>query len=412
MKKLFSRDFFVLLAAPLAVFLFFLPNLIKGKIPIPADALLGLYHPWRDVSYHGFDKGKFPVKNPLITDPILQTYQWRKIVIDNFKQLQLPLWNPYSFSGQPLLANLQSSPFQIFNILFLLFPFKLAWGLQIVLPLILVAFFMSVFLKSLNLSNEAVIFGSIILPFSGFFVAWSEWGNVISSAIWLPLILFTINKLYRSVRPLWFLVLVFSASQSIFSGHIQTSVYVFLASILFAYFLFSKSKKFIPMAICLTGLILGIAISAIQIIPTLEFVKLSARSLDQSYFQGRQDWFLPLQNLVQLFVPDFFGNPATYNYWGIWNYGEFVSFIGVIAVSFAILGFFAKKRQSAFFIFLLFLSLFVVLKNPVSKIPYTLNIPLISSMQPSRIIFLVIFSLCVLSAFGFEIFLKSKEKIK
>src|SRR3990167_4578931 len=400
MKKLFSRDFFVLLAAPLAVFLFFLPNLIKGKIPIPADALLGLYHPWRDVSYHGFDKGKFPVKNPLITDPVLQTYPWRKIVLENLRQGKLPFWNPYNFSGQPLLANVQSAPFQIFNLLFLLFPFKLAWGLQIVLPLILVAFFMSVFLKSLNLSNEAVIFGSIILPFSGFFVAWSEWGNVISSAIWLPLILFTINKLYRSVRPLWFLVLVFSASQSIFSGHIQTSVYVFLASILFAVFLFSKSKKFIPMAICLTGLILGIAISAMQIIPTLEFVKLSVRSLDQLYFQGRQDSFLPLQNLVQLFVPDFFGNPTTYNYWGVWNYGEFVSFIGVVATSFAILGVFANIRKVAFFLFLLLLALFLALENPVSKIPYALNVPFFSSMQPSRIIFLAIFALSILSSFG------------
>ena len=412
MLRLFSRNLFVFLAAPLAGFLFFLPNLLKGTIPIPGDALLGLYHPWRDVSYHGFNKGKFPVKNPLITDPILQTYPWRKIVIDNFKQLQLPLWNPHSFSGQPLLANVQSAPFQIFNLLFLLFPFKLAWGFQIILPLVLGAFFMSLFLKSLNLSNEAVIFGSIILPFSGFFVAWGQWGTVISSAIWLPLILFTINKLYRSVRPLWLLVLVFSASQSIFSGHIQTSIYVLAVSILFACFLFAKSRKIPPILFTLIGLVLGIMISAIQIIPTLEFVKLSARSLDQSYFQGRQDWFLPLQNLIQLFVPDFFVNPATYNYWGIWNYGEFVSFIGVIAVSFAILGFFAKKRQSTFFIFLLFLSLILALENSISKIPYFFNIPFVSSMQPSRIIFLAIFSLCVLCAFGFEVFLKSKEKIK
>ena len=412
MKKLFSRNLFVFLAAPLAVFLFFLPNLLKGTIPIPGDALLGLYHPWRDVSYHGFNKGKFPVKNPLITDPILQTYPWRKITLENLKEFKLPFWNPYSFSGQPLLANVQSAPFQIFNILFLILPFKTAWGLQIILPLILGSFFMSLFLKSLKLSNEAVIFGSILLPFSGFFVAWSEWGTVISSAIWLPLILFTINKLYRSVRPLWFLVLVLSASQSIFSGHIQTSIYVLAASILFACFLFAKSRKIPPILFTLIGLALGIAISAIQIIPTLEFVKLSARSLDQAYFQGRQDWFLPLQNLVQLFVPDFFGNPATYNYWGVWNYGEFVSFIGVVATSFAILGVFAKTKQIAFFIFLLFLSLALALPNSISKIPYFFNIPFLSSMQPSRIIFLVIFSLCVISAFGFETFLKSKEKIK
>ena len=218
MKKLFSRNLF-LLVAPLVVFLFFLPNLLRGKIPIGGDALLGLYHPWRDVSYQGFNEGKFPVKNPLITDPVLQTYPWRKIVLENLRQGKLPLWNPYNFSGQPLLANVQSAPFQIFNFLFLLFPFKLAWGFQIILPLVLGAFFMSLFLKSLKLSNEAVIFGSILLPFSGFFVAWGQWGTVVASAIWLPLILLSINKLCRKLHPLWFLVLVFSTSQSFLSGH-------------------------------------------------------------------------------------------------------------------------------------------------------------------------------------------------
>ena len=383
MLRLFSRKLFVLLVAPMIVFLFFLPNLVGGKIPIPADAILGLYHPWRDVSYEGYNAGKFPVKNPLITDPVLQTYPWRKIVLDNLKQGKLPHWNPYSFSGQPLFANIQSAPFQIFNIFFLLFPFKLAWGLQIILPLILGTFFMSLFLKNLNLSNEAIIFGSLILPFSGFFVAWSEWGTVISSAIWLPLILYTLNQLFKKISPFIFLLLVLAVNQSIFSGHIQTSTYVVSASILYVLFLFAKSRKFTSIAICLFGVALGIAISAIQLVPTLEFVKLSARSLDQSYSVGRQDWFPPIQNLVQFFVPDFFGNPATYNYWGVWNYGELVSFVGVIAFNFAIFGLLVQRKQIYFFIFLLVLSFFLALENPISKIPYLLNIPFISSMQPS-----------------------------
>ena len=412
MLRLFSHNLFPLIVAPFIVFLFFLPNLVKDKIPIPADAILGLYHPWRDASYGGFNAGKFPVKNPLITDSILQTYPWRKIAINNLKQAKLPLWNPYSFSGQPLLANSQSSPFQIFNVLFLILPFKLAWGFLIILPLVSGAFLMALFLKSLKLHNEAVIFGSIILPFSGFFVAWGEWGTVVASAVWLPLILYAVVHLFKNLNPFYFLLLVLATSQSIFSGHIQTGLYVVLSSILFIFFLFLRSKKIIPIAICLLGIALGIAISAIQIMPTLEFVKLSARSLDQSYFQGRQDWFIPPQNLVQLFVPDFFGNPATYNYWGIWNYGEFVSFVGVVALIFAILGVFKQRNKITFFILLLILSLFLALENPLSKLPYTLNIPFISSMQPSRIIFLVIFSLSVISAFGVEAFLKSKEKIK
>ena len=122
MKKFFSN--FPLILAPIIIFAFFLPSLISGKIPIPADSILSLYHPFRDISIDGFSPGRFPAKNPLITDPVLQTYPWRKLVVEAFKNKEMPLWNPYSFSGQPLLANLQSAPFSITNLLFFIFPFK------------------------------------------------------------------------------------------------------------------------------------------------------------------------------------------------------------------------------------------------------------------------------------------------
>jgi len=38
MLRLFSHNLFPLIVAPFIVFLFFLPNLVKDKIPIPADA--------------------------------------------------------------------------------------------------------------------------------------------------------------------------------------------------------------------------------------------------------------------------------------------------------------------------------------------------------------------------------------
>ncbi len=133
MKKLFIKYQYLGLLLVI-VFSFFAPKLITGKVPIPSDSLLGLYHPWRDNSYQGYNPEKFPVKNPLITDPILQTYPWRFISIENIKHLNFPLWNPYSFSGQPLLANVQSAPFGILNIIFLVLPFKASWIVQIILP--------------------------------------------------------------------------------------------------------------------------------------------------------------------------------------------------------------------------------------------------------------------------------------
>ncbi len=412
MKKLFSKKILTPSIPALLIVIFFLPSIFAGKIPIPADSLLGLYHPWRDDSYQGYNAGKFPVKNPLITDPILQTYPWGKLVIDNFKSLNFPLWNPYSFSGQPLLANIQSAPFRFTNLLFFVFPFNISWTLHIILPLILTGSFMFIFLRSLNLSILSSTFGAIVLPFSGYFVAWMTWGGITATAMFLPLILFCINKLFEKISPVVFIILFFSVSQTILSGHWQTGSYIFLTSILFTIFKHFSQKSFKPILIIGTSFVLGIVISSVQILPSLEFLNFSIRDIDQAYFEGRRDWFIPYQHLIQIVAPDFFGNPSTYNYWGIFNYGEFVGFFGIIPLILAGTSVFTKGKSTTFFLTLLAISLILGLKNPVSEIPYAYNFTFISNMQPSRIIFLLVFSLTVLAAIGFETILKEKYRTK
>lgn len=411
MKKSYFK-----LAAPLVAclltFLFFVPHLLMGRIPFPADAFLALYHPARDISLDGFSPGTIPAKNPLITDPILQAYPWRKLVINNLKEGLLPLWNPYSFSGQPLLANIQSSPFSIFNLLFLIFNFNIAWAVTLILPSILTTFFMFLFLRNLKLSRTASIFGAFVLPFTGFFIAWLSWGSIVATVMWLPLILLAIARLTSKVSPLWFLVLVFAISQVFLSGHWQAGSYVLVAGLLFLLTQKSNMKSPYNLLVILASFILAILVSMVQILPALEFLQFSARAIDQGYYPGRQDWFIPLAHLIQLIAPDFFGNPTTYNYWGVFNYGEFVSFIGIIPLSLALFALIAKSPNIKFFIALAIISLVFALENPISKIPFILNLPFISTAQPSRIIMLLNFTLAALAAFGLDAVLKEKSKIK
>jgi len=409
MLRLFSKVFLSPLILCLLIILFFALQLLSGKAPIPADSILGLYHPWRDNSFEGYDPGKFPTKNPLITDPVLQTYPWRKLAIENIKKRNLPLWNPYSFSGQPLLANIQSSPFQVLNILFFIFPFNLAWVIQIILTQVLVSIFAYLFLRNLKISQLASMFGSSVLALSGFFIVWMEWGTVVTTAMWLPLMLLSLKKLFNEKSAFWFAILAFASSQTIFSGHWQIAFYVFMAAFLYIIYNFYNSRNSFATLITLSGIFLGVLISSIQIFPTLEFINLSARTIDQSYSISRQDWFLPFKHLIQLVAPDFFGNPATYNYWGVWNYAEFASFIGIVPLGFTLFAILKKPKTSVFFIGLTILSLLLVLENPLSKIPYQLNLPFIASSQPSRGIFLLVFSLSILSAIGFQGFIDDKK---
>jgi len=38
--------------------------------------------------------------------------------------------------------------------------------------------------------------------------------------------------------------------------------------------------------------------------------------------------FLPWSGLITIVAPDFFGNPATYNYWGIGDYFNLADLVG------------------------------------------------------------------------------------
>jgi hypothetical protein len=114
-------------------------------------------------------------------------------------------------------------------------------------------------------------------------------------------------------------------------------------------------------------------------------------------------WFLPWRNLVQFFVPDFFGNPATLNYWGIWNYGEFIGYIGIAGIIFAISGLITYRiRRKGFWILILGTALLFALPNPVSQLVFRLNIPVLSVLQPTRLMALIDLSLAILAAYGFD----------
>ena len=415
------KKFLPVLFIALVVVVFFWKFFVNGLLPIPSDTIVGLYHPFRDLYAKDYPNG-IPFKNFLITDPVRQQYPWRELAFSMVEKSEIPLWNPYSLSGTPLLANFQSSPFYFFNILFFITSFVNAWSLIIFLGPLLSGFFLFLYLDDLKLSRWASILGAITFSFSGFFVAWMEWGTITHVALWLPLILLSIDKIVSGIKYqvlsiksrkflVWSLVYLISLVSSFFAGHLQTFFYLFIFSII--YFLarwiqFKLQKRTLFLFIVLNSLF--IILSSIQWFPALQFILLSARNVDQAQFDN-PGWFIPWQHLLQFIAPDYFGNPVTLNYWGTWNYAELVGYIGILPLIMAILAlFFRRDKKTFFYGAIFFVSLIFSLPTIFAKVPYILNIPFLSTSQPTRLLFMTDFSLAVLAAFGFDYFIKSKKK--
>ncbi len=391
---------------------FFYQTLLYRKLPVPSDTLVGLYHPWRDAFAGEYPRG-VPFKNFLITDPVRQQIPWRKIVIDSWKMGARPGWNPYSFAGVPLDANIQAASYYPLNLLFFLFDFPVAWTILIILQPLLAGIFFFLYIRRLGVSDVASFTGAAAWAFCGFAVSWLTWGTIVHTALWLPLLLLCVDMLFILRKPRgyyfrWSTALSAAVAMTVLAGHIQVAFYVLGVSFVYVLWRLKQSKNRALVRWAALGIGMACILTAIQWVPLVRFLSDSGRiTASESWKQA--GWFLPWQHLIQFISPDFFGNPATLNYWGIWNYGEFIGYIGVIPLILAMSAF-VTGGVPGFFVVMMLVSLVFMLQSPVSSVPFALHIPLLSVLQPTRLMIVVDFSLSVLAAFGLDYLLKKDGK--
>ncbi|NIT61083.1 MAG: hypothetical protein GWN00_34235, partial [Aliifodinibius sp.] len=74
---------------------------------------------------------------------------------------------------------------------------------------------------------------------------------------------------------------------------------------------------------------IAIALAAIQLLPTFEYLLESQRSAAVDFDFAMNYSFWPWR-FLSLLTPDLFGNPALGDYWGFANYWEDAIYIGLI----------------------------------------------------------------------------------
>ena len=405
------KRFYPIIFIFLVTCLIFFKVFTKGLFPIPGDLLVSFYFPWFSGGWEGYDSFTYH-KELLNADSIRQIYPWKEFAMAELKGGRFPNWNPYTFSGQPLAANLQSGVYYPFNIFYFITNAKNAWILLVVLQPLLAGIFMYLALRSFRLSKTPSLFGAVAFMFSSYVITWIENVNIIHSYIWLPLCIWTINcfKEYKKMR--YVLILILSLTISILSGHPQTAIYVFIAVLIYwAYIFWGKNfaSKLINLIIIFVS---SLILSAIQLIPTAAFYKVSPISLPFSREVFDRS-IMPYKSLVTFFASDFFGHPAADNFW-FNTYGDFTPYIGVVPLIFALWIIF-KKWQHNFIKFASLVSAFFILSaihSPVTFLIKTLQIPLLNSTTPSRFISISLFFLTILAAFGFEDFINNFQEKK
>ncbi len=285
--------------------------------------------------------------------PVQQFYPWREMA---FRSGQFPLWNPWLGNGAPLLANYQTAVFYPPNWLYLILPTEYAMGWVGLLHLIWAGLGMLLYLRRLGVNPLGQGGGALSFALGGYLISRFGFLSITSAVPWLPWLFWAVDGVIASrttkeiIRAVNLLALV--VAMQLLAGHAQTVFYSLLFAGMYALLrTFSENKNsktsLIRLVLALAAVIFGLALAAVQLIPTLELMQQSTRASGIVEAHTFTYSFWPWR-LLTLFAPNMFGSPATGDYWGYAAYWEDAIYVGLlplVMVVHAIVRWFRERRE-------------------------------------------------------------------
>lgn len=296
---------------------------------------------------------------------------------------RLPLWNPYLFLGVPFLANPQTAVFYPLHWPFIWLPAAQSLEASLALHLWLAGLGVAVYVRQVaRLGWLAAVVAGLIFSLSGYLGARAGQINQVSVVAWLPWLLVLLeasaprwrltptgeaaNRAVPAVQWLALAGLALAVALQLLAGHTQSSfinltglalaaLWPALAALLVALGAAVRRQPATVdrgallagggrVAVLLGVVLLGVLMSAMQLLPTLELSGLSIRSEGLALREAVSFSLQPRGLLLTLLpsygenLADRFATPA---------YGEYVAAVGVIGLLLALLGAASGRRALA-----------------------------------------------------------------
>ncbi len=204
---------------------------------------------------------------------------WFQFQASEWHSGRIPLWDPYSWGGQPLLAQAQPGSAYPLNWLLFLAPLKHTWIRQAALHWyyvvirILAALCFYWFCRDLDRSRSAALLGSVVYGIGGYLGS-IEWPQMVNSAVWAPLVFLFQFRAIRGRSPLPSSVMSgFFLGLMWLCGHHQVPLFVSIAwGCFWIYSSYASGRRRAVLAV-----LTAILVSGLQTLPTAEYGRLAQR---------------------------------------------------------------------------------------------------------------------------------------
>ena len=300
-------------------------TVLRGEVAI-ASNMLYTVPPWNAHVPDGYE----PVRNETTLESVTQFSAWYRVTQEAIRDGEWPLWNPYPFTGVPLLANYQSAVLYPPHLLTAWLDVPVAMTIYVLLKLWLCGMFAYVCARGLGLGLFAAQFASIGWMLGGYVQVWTYWAEV-DVVAWLPLLLLSAEWLATGRLRRGFALMTVSASLMLIAGHPETALVVSVGVAAYMFIRMAQVRLNTGRVVLLASAAWAcvLAVNAAQILPFLEYL-VHSHTFSYRAVVEDTDYYVPSAAFLALFAPKFFGFTSDNNYWGERN-SNFVhiAYIGV-----------------------------------------------------------------------------------
>jgi hypothetical protein len=297
---------------------------------------------------------------------------------------RLPLWNVYSASGEPWLANPQTGIFYPPTWMFVVLPFTAAYTLYLLLHVVLLGCGAYLLFARLTRPGGAALAAAVALTFSGPAMSLLDVSNNLTTFAWIPLIVWCAISGVSARASAAAIAMSFLAGEPFFAA---------VGALLFAVARRRGARDLIDVALT------SFALSSIQLLPFLSMVVGSDRAhgglTRAQLFQDS----MPLRDWLRLAIPPNLGGSAFDP--RIEQHFIPIVYIGGLTVLFALIGIVVARRRGFGWIALIVACVLIGAGSHLAPVAELLvRLPITLFRYPARVVPLAALAICALAAIG------------